>query len=261
MVGEKYLIVNADDFGQSPGVNRGIMEAHEHGIVTSASLMTRWIAAGEAALYAKEHPKLSLGLHLDLGEWVYRAGSWVAVYTVVPLEDKSAVERELYRQVDIFRYLVGREPTHINSHQHVHMREPVRSVALQLCESLGVPLRNLCPEIHYFMKFYGQTNEGLPLPTYISLDRLIDMLSTLPNGLTVMVCHPGDVNDLKTVYQIERREELKVLCNPGLRNAIRTLGIKLCSFNDWKYLKNYPFHTLEDPRDASPGKFAWRSNS
>src|SRR5437870_3779943 len=43
----RYLIVNADDFGLSPGVNRGIIEAHEHGIVTSASLMVRWPAAGE----------------------------------------------------------------------------------------------------------------------------------------------------------------------------------------------------------------------
>jgi predicted glycoside hydrolase/deacetylase ChbG (UPF0249 family) len=141
MGGEKYLIVNADDFGQSPGVNQGIMEAHEHGIVTSASLMTRWLAAGEAALYAKEHP-LSLGLHLDLGEWVYRAGTWVPLYTVVPLDDKMAVEREVFQQLDMFRCLVGREPSHVNSHQHIHMREPVRSVALRLCQSLGVPLRN-----------------------------------------------------------------------------------------------------------------------
>ncbi|HEV8342542.1 MAG TPA: ChbG/HpnK family deacetylase [Candidatus Binatia bacterium] len=234
----KYLIVNADDFGQSPGINRGIIEAHERGIVTSASLMTRWLASGEAALYAREHPKLSLGLHLDLGEWIYRAGSWVPLYTVVPLEDKSAVEEEVSRQLDMFRCLVGREPSHINSHQHIHMREPVRSIALELCRSLGVPLRNLCPEVNYFTKFYGHTNEGLPLPTHISLNRLIEALSTLPNGLTVLICHPGYVNDLKTIYQMERAEELKVLCDPRLRAAISTLGIKLCSFEDWKCLNN-----------------------
>jgi len=139
----KYLIVNADDFGQNPGVNRGIIQAHERGVVTRASLMTRWLAAGEAALYARKHPELSVSLHFDLGEWVYRAGSWVPVYTVVSLEDKPATEQELYRQVDTFRYLVGREPTHINSHQHVQMREPVRSIALQLCDRLGIPLRKL----------------------------------------------------------------------------------------------------------------------
>ena len=44
--GTRHLIVNADDFGQSAGINRGIIEAHEHGIVTSTSLMVRWPAAG-----------------------------------------------------------------------------------------------------------------------------------------------------------------------------------------------------------------------
>ncbi len=139
MTGKKYLIVNADDFGQSSGINRGIIEAHEHGIVTSASLMTRWLAAGEAALYAQQYPKLSLGLHLDLGEWVCHGESWVPVYTVVHLQDRSALEREVYRQVEHFRYLVGKEPTHINSHQNVHLHEPLRSIALQLSGTLGVP--------------------------------------------------------------------------------------------------------------------------
>jgi chitin disaccharide deacetylase len=240
MAFEKYLIVNADDFGQSPGVNRGIIEAHERGVVTSASLMTRWPAAREASLYAKKHPELSIGLHLDLGEWVYRAGAWVPLYTVLPLEDKPAVEREIVRQLDTFRYLIGREPSHMNSHQHVHMREPVRSVALQLCESLGVPLRNLCPEVQYSEKFYGQTTEGLPLPAHISLEQLIDMLTTLPAGLNVIVCHPGDgVDDLKTMYRAERREELRVLCDSRLKIAITTFGIRLCSWDDWLYLKNH----------------------
>ena len=47
MIAQRYLIVNADDFGQSPGINRGVIEAHENGIVTSASLMVRWPAAAE----------------------------------------------------------------------------------------------------------------------------------------------------------------------------------------------------------------------
>jgi predicted glycoside hydrolase/deacetylase ChbG (UPF0249 family) len=234
MNGEKYLIVNADDFGQSHGINRGIIEAHEHGIVTSASLMTRWPAAREAATYAGEHPELSVGLHLDLGEYVYRAGIWEPLYTVISADDPLAVEREIYRQLDDFHTLLGAHPVHINSHQHIHMREPVRSVALRVCQNLGIPLRNLCPELNYFTKFYGQTAEGLPIPSYISLDWLIEILSKLlPSGWTVLTCHPGYVDHLETMYRLERREELRVLCNPRVKAVIDALGIKLCSFNEW----------------------------
>jgi predicted glycoside hydrolase/deacetylase ChbG (UPF0249 family) len=77
------LIVNADDFGQSAGVNRGVIAAHERGVVTSASLMVRWPAAEEAASYARQRPGMSLGLHVDLGEWTFREGSWTPLYEVV----------------------------------------------------------------------------------------------------------------------------------------------------------------------------------
>jgi predicted glycoside hydrolase/deacetylase ChbG (UPF0249 family) len=234
---EKYLIVNADDFGQSPGINRGIIEAHEHGIVTAASLMTRWLAAGAAALYARTHPRLSVGIHLDLGEWVYRGGDWVPFYTVAPLDDNACVESEIVRQLEAFRYLMGRDPTHMNSHQHVHMREPVRTITLRLSEKLGIPLRNLCPDINYCLNFYGQTTEGLPFPSGIGGDRLVEMLSMLPDGLTVLVCHPGDATDLNTVYQRERLEELKVLCDPRVRAAINDFGVRLCSFEDWNAIR------------------------
>jgi len=62
MSAKRYLIVNADDLGHSSAVNRGVMRAHDHGIVTSASLMVRWPAAVEAAEYARNRPGLSLGL-------------------------------------------------------------------------------------------------------------------------------------------------------------------------------------------------------
>src|SRR5215469_1414329 len=99
MPSERHLIVNADDFGQSRGVNRGIITAHEHGIVTSASLMVRWPAAAEAAAYARSHPALSLGLHFDLGEWICRNGTWLPLYEVVPGGDAAAVVSEIGRQL------------------------------------------------------------------------------------------------------------------------------------------------------------------
>src|SRR5438046_10117756 len=95
---ERTLIVNADDFGQSPGINRGIIAAHERGIVTSASLMVRWPAAVAAAAYARAHPRLSVGLHVDLGEAIYRAGEWIALYELVDRHDARAVDAEVRAQ-------------------------------------------------------------------------------------------------------------------------------------------------------------------
>src|SRR4051812_9848181 len=114
----KYLIVNADDFGLSAGINRGIIEAHERGIVTSTSLMVRGAAAGEAAQYALAHPELSVGLHVDLCEWAHRGGEWLRLYEVVPFDDAAAVAREVARQLDAFRAHIGHSPTHVDSHQH-----------------------------------------------------------------------------------------------------------------------------------------------
>ena len=73
---DRLLIVNADDFGMSEDVNRGILKAHFEGIVTSASLMVRWPDAAEAADYGRKHPGLSVGLHFDTGEWTCRNGEW-----------------------------------------------------------------------------------------------------------------------------------------------------------------------------------------
>src|SRR4051794_21157272 len=120
MAAGRYLIVNADDFGRSPGVNRGIVRAHEHGIVTSASLMVRWPAAAEAAGYGRPRPGLSLGLHVDLGEWSLCGADWQPVYEVVDSDNPGAVAAEVGRQLAAFRSLVGRDPTHLDSHQHVH---------------------------------------------------------------------------------------------------------------------------------------------
>src|SRR5437016_4633169 len=134
MTGARFLIVNADDFGQSHGINEGIIQAHEQGIVTSASLMVRWPAAAAAAAYQRSRPKLSLGLHLDLGEWAYGDGNWQPLYQVVDQEDADAVRAEILSQLDAFRSIVGRNPSHIDSHQHVHLRGPAGDVSREMAE-------------------------------------------------------------------------------------------------------------------------------
>ena len=226
----RYLIVNADDFGQSVGANRGIIEAHEHGIVTSASLMVRWPHASAAAACAKEHADLSLGLHVDLGEWAFRDGEWVRLYEVVPPGDKSAVASEVVWQLDTFRRYAGKDPTHLDSHQHVHRDEPLRSIMVELACELGIPLRDFNQVVSYCGSFYGQSADGFPYPEGISVEGLINTIKAMPMGVTELGCHPADRNDLDGMYGAERCQELSVLCDPKISMALAELGIELTSF-------------------------------
>jgi predicted glycoside hydrolase/deacetylase ChbG (UPF0249 family) len=232
MTVKRNLIVNADDFGQSAGVNRGIIEAHERGIVTSASLMVRWPASAAAATYGRRRPALSLGLHIDLGEWTYRGESWVPVYEVVASNDRAAVAAEVNSQVETFRRLLGQDPTHIDSHQHVHRSEPVHSVVVEIARRLGVPLRDFTSRIRYCGDFYGQTATGDPYPEGISADKLIALLTALPPGVTELGCHPGEGSDVDSMYRSERALEVKTLCDPRIWPTIATEGIELHSFHE-----------------------------
>ena len=229
MTDSRYLIVNADDFGLSAGVNRGIIEAHERGLVTSASLMVRWPAAEQAAAYARSRPRLGVGLHLDLGEWEYRRG-WVPLYEVVRADDADAVAEEADRQLDAFRRLMGRDPTHFDSHQHVHREQPARGILVELARRLGVPIRHFSPGVRYCGDFYGQTGKGEPYPDAISVAGLLEVLAALPPGVTELACHPGYPEGLDSMYRDERAREVATLCDPAPRAVVDAMGIVLRSF-------------------------------
>jgi chitin disaccharide deacetylase len=230
-VSERVLIVNADDFGRSGGVNAGVIRCHEEGIVTSASLMVRWPCAAEAAAYARRG-SLGVGLHLDLGEWVYRDGGWRASYQVLAEETPEAVALELTRQLEEFERLVGRPPDHLDSHQHVHRDEPARGPVLALGERLGVPVREAAAEIAYSGVFYGQDGRGYPVPEAITAKALIAAIEALPVGTTELACHPAAVVDHDSTYGEERLREAETLCDPRVRDAIERCEIQLVSFAD-----------------------------
>lgn len=228
----RYLIVNADDFGQSTGVTRGIVEAFKNGIVTSTSAMVRWPAIGDAAKYNREFPKLSVGLHLDLSEWAYRDDEWVCLYQVIDETDAIAVRNEVSNQFEGFRMRFGKEPSHIDSHQHAHMNDPLRSIALEFAERIGIPLRQVTETVSYCGSFYGQSSEGHPNHEAITVDSLIETLRDLPVGVTELACHPAFGADIEGMYVSERSLELRTLCDPRVRHAIEELGIHLVSFAD-----------------------------
>src|SRR5439155_20701370 len=121
LVAGPLFVGHGGDLGQGPRKNPGIRQGHRTGLSTSASMMVRWPDAAEAAAYGAEHPELSLGLHIDLGEWAYRDETWVPLYEVVALDETEAITDEITQQLARFRGLVGKDPSHVDSHQHVHL--------------------------------------------------------------------------------------------------------------------------------------------
>ena len=231
----KYLIVTADDFGLTPGINAGIAQAFEHGIVRSASLMVRQPAAVAAADYACAHPALALGLHLDLWDSVPEGQDWRRVYQRCD-EEPAAIERELRAQIARFVALVGRAPGHLDTHQHVHRREAVGAVVRHVAAELGVPLREHSP-VRYVGDFYGQDDRGAPWPEWISVERLLAMIDALPAGWTEFGCHAGFVAADEalggTMYRLERNDEVRTLCDPRVRVRLARGDVRLASFTDF----------------------------
>ena len=226
---ERGLIVNADDLGLSEGVNRGIFEAHDHGIVTSASLMVRGAAAEAGVAGAVQRPALAIGLHVDLGEWRFADGAWEATYEVVDCHDPDEVHHEVSEQLARFQVLVGRDPTHIDSHQHVHREPVVAAVLADVSQRLGVPLRGAGP-IGYLGAFYGQLSKGEPYPEGITVDHLVQLIKGLPAGVTELGCHPGYADASTSVYAEERFLELQALCDPLVTQAVERGCVRLLSF-------------------------------
>lgn len=220
---DRELIVNADDFGYSLATNVGIVRAHEHGIVTSTSLMVLRPGAEDAAAYARRRLSLSVGLHVDLGQWAYREGQRVLLHDHVP------AEQELSRQLERFRALTGRDPTHLDSHQHVHRCELVAALFAALASELQIPLRSH-GEIHYCGDFYGQTAAGEQLSEAISVQALVGVIEGLAVGVTELGCHPGLDGELDSSYRSERLREVEVLCDPRLGEALTHAGVKLRAF-------------------------------
>jgi predicted glycoside hydrolase/deacetylase ChbG (UPF0249 family) len=218
----RYLIVNADDFGVSQGVNRGILEAHRYGIVTSASLMVNTAFSAEAARMAQTNRQLSVGLHADLGGELAGGAAGLT----------QRLRAALRKQFACFQKLLGRLPTHIDSHHNVHRDPRALPHFVELAAEHGLPLREHSPA-RYYPKFYGQWSGETHLEQ-IGVENFEHILeSETAEGITELSCHPGYAgNGLATGYAAEREVELRTLCDPAVRRMLAVHAIQLVSYHD-----------------------------
>jgi chitin disaccharide deacetylase len=234
----RFLIVNADDFGYSDGINAGVIEAHSRGIVTSTSLMVKQPRAPQAADLAARHPRLGVGLHIDLTEWEPVNDVWTQRYSRVDPEDADQVAAEIRSQLELFVALIGHQPDHLDSHQHVHLSGPPRAASLRLASELGVPLRAIDSRVAFCGQFYGQQQQSQPYPEGVTVANVLRLARAMSDGWTELMCHPGYSHDVDSIYAAEREQELAVLCDPAVPQALAELEVRLCSFRD--FLRNAP---------------------
>ena len=157
---------------------------------------------------------------------------WEPAYVVVDTYDPVAVGNAIAAQLAAFRDLVGRDPTHLDTHQHLHRDEPVRSAIETVAAEIGVPARELSPGIRYIGSFYGQMGTGEPHPEWISTEHLLGILEALEPGSSELGCHPGLDDDAGGAYVTERALEVATLCDPRVREALADLEIVLRARED-----------------------------
>jgi predicted glycoside hydrolase/deacetylase ChbG (UPF0249 family) len=221
----KHLIINADDFGASIGINRGILECHTRGVLTSASLMVTGRAVQDAVAMSRDHPTLGIGLHWDV---------WGEDEREFDIYDLPAVRDEFRRQLEAFHRLTGRMPTHIDSHRHAHREPGLMPLFRELVEPLGIPLRD-DGQVRFVGGFYAQWEWKVTNLEYVSVGFLRKMLTEeAPEGWTEFSCHPGYMcPDYPTVYATEREAEIRTLTDPVIRQDIDRLEIRLVSYADY----------------------------
>ncbi|MFC1517571.1 carbohydrate deacetylase [Candidatus Margulisiibacteriota bacterium] len=176
MQSNRYLIINADDFGLNSGVNRAVIETHANGIVTSASIMVNCPASKEAAEMAKQNPNLGIGLHINLTQGKPISGKINSLtdpdgffLSRAQLELKSLagkiisedIVEELHLQWDMLQSL-GLPISHIDSHQHIHVIPKVFKMIAAFAKekdiALRIPLEKLFPRMNAWPAFFNPQN-------------------------------------------------------------------------------------------------------
>jgi predicted glycoside hydrolase/deacetylase ChbG (UPF0249 family) len=244
----RRLIVNADDFGLTPGVSAGILSAHRHGIVSSTTLLAT-APVGAEHLAALRDCGLGVGIHvnLTLGRPLSGARSLVDIHGHFVRDPGHAatranardVEREVSAQLEKFAVLMRREPTHLDTHHHVGLLAPVTEVVLEAARRLGVAVRSqnetararaLTAGLRTPDHFFGESGPG----AYWSLARTLAHLRALPTGVSEFMAHPGWCDDALSYsrYGRQRETEMIGLGTAAARAAVSSLGIRLSHFGE-----------------------------
>jgi hypothetical protein len=237
----RRLIVNADDLGYDPAINRGIVEAMRRGAVTSATLMVNLPHSAEGA--AQAHG-LAVGLHLNLARGSPVSPRFPATLLVAGALDETrvdalppeVVEDEALAQLDRAGELLGRPPTHADVHRHLHRHPAVLEGLARAAVRRRIPLRALDAAMRSTLRARGiRTTDHFTgdagAEAYWTAGRFAEALAALAPGITEWMCHPGHLpTHVRSGYAAQRVVELETLGSPRARAALEAAGVDLVSF-------------------------------
>ncbi len=204
----RRLIVNADDFGLTTEVNKGIIEAYRNGIVTSTTIMVNMPGFADAVEKIRCTPGLAVGIHLNLTYGVPVLGA------------------------DQVRSLVGPDG---RFKRRPDQDERILELVVELAKELGVTVRALEPEKLVvrglvpkarFQNYFGESD---------GVRKLVELIKALPEGVTEICCHPGycdvQLRQVSTLNEIRERE-LAALTAAEVRQAISEARVKLVNYRE-----------------------------
>lgn len=258
--GSKKLIINADDFGYSRGVNYGIIDSYRLGVLTSTSIMAGMPGFDHAVTLAKENPELGVGVHLTLtfGSTCTNGLEVIAKNNhfnyVDPREtnkliiDPAEIEQELTAQLEKV-YAAGIQPTHLDSHHHVHKEKGVQEIVQHLARKYKLPLRwgyatqNKISDISHVDKLIMDFDEvveqvKVPLNKESSdlkcyIKQLIQEILESSGQVVELMTHPGYVDQFlsmnSSMNQV-RAKEVAVLTAPFFADELEKAGIERISY-------------------------------
>ncbi len=235
------LIVNADDFGHSDGINKGIISAYQNGIVRSTTIMAGMDGFLSALALAKENPGLGIGVHLTLtcGKsvgGVYKTitdenGCFLKLGKLKETDaDPQEIEKEYRAQIEKV-ISAGIKPDHLDSHHHTHRLPAAYAVFIKMCREYNLPARMyekepgiIAPQV-FEESFYerGATTENL---------KQILLKHSGAESLELM-CHPAFPDDAlraSSSYCDFRATERQILESDEIKKFIKEQGITLATF-------------------------------
>lgn len=245
----KKLIINADDFGLTPGVNLGIIESHTQGILTSTTLMANMFGFEHAVQLAKEHPTLGVGVHLVLtaGKPLTKSSSLVdeednflklPYYETVFNIDFEELYMEWKAQIDKV-INAGIVPTHLDSHHHIHTVNGIEDVFIRLAREYQLPVRNnfkVADDIKtvdkFILEFDSLTQSSSIWEPLFFHNLLIDFQHS---DTIELMCHPGliDAELMRTSGLVENRPLVcQLLKEEKFKSFIAKENISLVTYRD-----------------------------